>query len=102
MSGVSHHRFHRHIVRQDFVVRVENRASLGEDGLLVNVLFSGQSRVLVVLDHLEIEPAKRKRAEQENEAEANDGASGTAVPFDLAHRSLETGWPVSSSFRAGK
>jgi hypothetical protein len=73
-------------VRQDFVVRVENRASLGEDGLLVNVLFSGQSRVLVVLDHLEIDQAKRKRAEQENEAEANDGASGSAVPFHLAPR----------------
>jgi len=39
-----------------------------------------------VLDHLEIDQAKRKRAEQENEAEANDGASGSAVPFHLAPR----------------
>ena len=86
MSRVRDHRFHRDVVRQDFVVRVENRAALGEYGLLVNVLFSGQSSVLLVLDHLEIDQAKRKRAEQENEAEANDCASGSAVPFHLAPR----------------
>src|SRR5438105_3002961 len=86
MRRVSDYRFHGNVVGEDLVVGVENRAALGEDGLLVNVLLSSQSGVLVVLDHLQIDQAKRKRAEQKNEAEANDCASGSAVPFHLAPR----------------
>jgi hypothetical protein len=64
MSRVSDHGFDRNIVRQDFVISVENRAALGKNGLLVNVFLSREPGVLVVLDHLEIDQAKRKRAEE--------------------------------------
>ena len=57
--------------REDFVVRVEDRSALGEDRLLDDVFFSREPRVLVVLDHLQIDQAKRKEAEEENEAKAD-------------------------------
>src|SRR6266568_7196714 len=81
MSRISDHRFDRNIVRQDFVIGVENRAALGKNGLLVNVFLSSEPGVLVVLDHLEIDQAKRKRAEEQDETETDDGASGSTVPF---------------------
>src|SRR4029077_19605071 len=74
-------RFDRDVVRQDFVVGVEDRAALGEDRLLDDVLFSSQPGVLVVLDHLQVNQAKRKQTEDQNETEADDRASCSAVPF---------------------
>jgi hypothetical protein len=78
--------FDRNIVSEDFIVRVENDSALGKDRLLDNVFFSRKSRVLIVLDHLEIDQAKRKRAEEKNEAEADNGAACSTVPFHLTTR----------------
>ena len=86
MSRVSDDCFNRNVVCEDFVIGVEDRAALGEDRLLDDVLFSSQPGVLLVLDHLEVDQAKRKCAEKQNEAEANEGASCPAVPFHLAPR----------------
>ena len=41
-------------MREDFVIRVENRAAFCVDDLLVDVLFSGKTGILVVLDCLQI------------------------------------------------
>ena len=86
MGRVGDDRFDRDVVRENFVVSVENCAAFGKDRLLNYVLFSGESGVLVVLDHLEVDQAKGKRAEEQNEAEADDCTSCSAVPFHLAPR----------------
>jgi hypothetical protein len=54
--------------------------------LLVNVLLRRDSRVLVVLEHLQVDEAKRKSAKEQNEAEANERATGSAVPLHLPPR----------------
>jgi hypothetical protein len=91
MGGVGHDGFDRNVVGQDFVVGVENGSALGEDWLLDDVFLSREARVLIVLDHLKIDQAKRKEAEKKNEAEADDCASCSAVPFHLEFRGFETG-----------
>jgi hypothetical protein len=86
MGGVRDHRLDRRVVSEDFVIRVQDRAALGEDRLFDDVLLSGEAGVLVVLDHLKVDQAKRKSAEEQNEAEADDGASCSAVPSHLFTR----------------
>jgi hypothetical protein len=63
MSRVGYDRFDRRVVGEDFVIRVKNRAALGKDRLLVDVLLRGEPGVLVVLDHLEIDQSARKETE---------------------------------------
>ena len=89
-------RLDRSVVREDFVVRVENRAALGEDRLLVDVFFRGEPGVLVVLDHLQINQPEGKGAEQRREPEADQRATNPAVPLHLPARLFATGWTASS------
>ena len=86
MGRVSHDRFDGHVVRKDLVVRVENRAALRADDLFVNVFFSGEPGIFVVLDHLQINQAKRKTAEEGDKDETNERATNPAVPLHLAAR----------------
>jgi hypothetical protein len=68
-------------VREDFIVCVENCAALRVNDLFVNVFFSSQPGVLVVLDHLEIDQSKRKTAEEGGEGEARQRATDSAIPL---------------------
>src|SRR5450432_2326769 len=102
MGRIGHHRLDRCVVREHFVVRVQNRATLGVDRLFVDVFFRGESGVLLVFDHLQINKPKRKYAEQHREPEADQRATNPAVPLHLPARLFATGWTASSpSGRAG-
>src|SRR5471032_2928568 len=102
MRRIGHDRLDGGVVRKDFVVRVQNRAALGVDRLFVDVFFSGEFGVLVVLDHLQINEPERKSAEQGREPEANQRATNSAVPLHLPARLFAMGWTASSpSGRAG-
>jgi hypothetical protein len=50
-------------VGQNFIVRIQDRAALGVNHLLVNVFFGSEPGVLVMLDRLEINQAKGKNTE---------------------------------------
>ena len=63
MRRIGHDRLDWRVVGEDFIVRVEDGAALGEDGLFVDVLLSGKPGVFVVLDHLQINEPERKSAE---------------------------------------
>ncbi len=86
MGRIGHDRLDRNVVREDFVVRVENRAALGVDRLFVDVFFSSEPGVFVVLDHLQINEPERKCAEQCREPEADQRATNPAVPLHLPAR----------------
>src|ERR1700682_2865173 len=101
MRRISHDRLDGGVVGKDFVVRVQNRAALGVDRLFVDVLFSSESGILVVLDHLQINEPEGKRAEQRREPETDQRATNPAVPLHLPARLLATGWTASSPSRAG-
>ena len=58
MRGVGHYRLNRNVMREDFVVRIEDCAAFCVDDLLINVLFSRKTRVFVVLDCLQIDSTK--------------------------------------------
>ncbi len=58
MRGVSDYRFHRNVVRENFVVRVENHAALSVNFLLVDVFFSSEAGIFVVLNDLQINQTK--------------------------------------------
>ena len=58
MAGVGHYRFYRDVVRENFLIGVENHAALCVNDLLVNVLFSGKTGVFVVLYRLQINQTK--------------------------------------------
>ena len=88
-------------MREDLVIGVEDRTALGEDRLLVNVLFRGEPGVLVVLDHLEVDEPKRKETEKSGKEKADQRATDPAVPLHLPGRLFETGWTVSST-RGGR
>src|SRR5438874_13832458 len=96
MGRVGHDSFDGHIVREDFVVCVENCAALRINDLFVNVFFSSQPGVLVVLDHLEIDQSKRKTAEDGGEGEARQRATDATVPLHGLADLLATGWIASS------
>ena len=42
-------------MREDFAIRIEDRAAFCVDDLLLNVFFSGKTGVFVVLDCLQID-----------------------------------------------
>jgi hypothetical protein len=42
-------------MREDFVIRIEDRAAFRVDDLLINVLFSGKTGVFVMLDCLQVD-----------------------------------------------
>ena len=54
MRGVRHYRFDRNVVRENFVVRIKDRAAFCVDNLFVNVFLSSKPGVFVVLYHLQI------------------------------------------------
>ena len=58
MRSIGDHGFDRNVVREDLAVRVENRAALCMNDLLVNVFFSSKPGVFVVLYCLQINQAK--------------------------------------------
>ena len=102
MRGVGYYRLDRNVVRENLVVRIENRAALGVDGLLVNMFFSSETGIFVVLDHLQIDQAKRKDAEQPDKSSAYQHATSSAVSIHFASDGLTTGWIASSSVERGR
>ena len=54
--------------------------------LLVDVFLSREPRVLVVLDHLQVDQPEREHAEQPRKSEADERAAGPAVPLHLPAR----------------
>jgi hypothetical protein len=58
-------------VRENFIVRVEDRTPFGVDNLLVNVFFGRQPSILVVLDHLKVNKPKGEGAKERDKREAN-------------------------------
>ena len=96
MRGVGHDRFHRNVVCQNFIVRIQDHAPLAVSHLLVNVLFRSQPGVLVVLDRLQINQATRKDAEQTDKSSTNQNATNSATWIHTARE----GWlPVGSRLR---
>src|SRR6266851_6318657 len=91
----------RNVVSENFVIRIENRAALGVDGLLIDVFFGGEPGVLVVLDHLQVNEAERKKAEQRDEDETNQRAAKSSVPAHGRTCSFTTGWIASSPAEGG-
>ena len=52
MCRVGHEGFHRNVVRENFIVGVQDHAAFGVNQLLVNVFFRSETGVFVVLDCL--------------------------------------------------
>ena len=84
MRCVGHDGFHRNVVRENFIVRVEDHAAFGVNDLLVNVLFRSEPGVFVVLDCLEINQAKRKDAEQADKSSTHQSATSSATWIHVA------------------
>src|ERR1700731_3369849 len=101
MRRIGHDSLDWRVMREDFVVRVEDRAALREDRLLVNVFLRGEPGVLVVLDHLKVNQPEGKEAEQSGKEKTDQRATDPAVPLHLPPRLLATGWTASSG-RAGR
>src|SRR4051812_37506645 len=101
MSRVGDDGLDRRVMGENFVIGVEDRPALGEDGLLVNVLLRGEPGVLVVLDHLEIDEPERKQTEKSGKKKADQRATDPAVPLHLPGRLFETGCTTSST-RGGR
>src|ERR1700682_2425989 len=97
MRRIRHDGLDRRVMGENFVIGVEDRAALGKDRLLVNVFLRGESGILVVLDHLEIDQAERKKAEKSGKKEADQSATDPAVPLHLPARLFVTGWIASST-----
>src|SRR5262252_4609466 len=83
-GGVGHDGFHRNVVRENFVVRIQDDATFGVNDLLVNVCFRSEPGVFVVLDCLEINQAKRKDAEQADKTSAHQSATSSATWIHVA------------------
>src|SRR5438552_2346405 len=96
VSRIGHNRLNWGVVGKDFVIHVQNRTALSVDRLFVDVFFSSESGVLVVLDHLQINEPEGKCTEQYRESEANQRATNPAVPLHLTTRLFATGWMASS------
>src|SRR5436309_15870577 len=93
MRGVCHDCFHRNVVGQNFVVRIQDRAPLGVNHMLVNGLFGSEPGVLVVLDRLEINQAKRKNTEQSDKSSTHQSATSPATWIHVAREGwLPAGW----------
>src|SRR5215471_8196362 len=101
MRSVGHHCLNRNVVREDFVIRIQDRAAFSVDDLLVNVLFSGKTGVFVVFDCLQIDQTKRKNAEQPDKSAAHEYAAGPTVYIHFVPEGLATGWTTSSSAERG-
>src|ERR1043166_2416455 len=99
MAGVGDDRLNRHIVREHFVVRVEDFTALSTDDLFVNVLLSSEPGVFVVLDQLQVNEPERKRAKERDKSKADNDAPKATGPFHLPACSFFTGWIRSSSGR---
>ena len=55
MRGVGHYCLDRNVVREYFVIRIEDRAAFRVDDLLMDVLFSCETGVFVVFNCLQID-----------------------------------------------
>src|SRR6476646_3930512 len=86
MRGVVHDSFHRNVVRENFIVRVQDGAAFGVNYLFVNVCFRSEPRVFVMLDCLKINQAKRKDAEQGDKNTAYQSATSSATWIHVAAR----------------
>src|SRR5215211_1422893 len=79
MRRVGHNSFHRNVVRENFIVRVQDYSAFGVNHLLVNVFFRREPGVFVMLDCLEINQAKRKDAEQADKSSTHQSATSSAT-----------------------
>src|SRR5215472_4837711 len=102
MRGVRHDGLHWNIVRENFIIRVENHPALCVNDLFVNVLFGGKPGVLVVFYCLQINQSKRKNAEKPDETGAHQHATASAIWIHFAVDGLTTGWIASSSDDRGE
>src|SRR4051812_40498929 len=84
MGCVSYDRFHRNVVRENFLVRVKDHAAFGVNDLLVNVRFRSEPCVFVMLDCLQINQPKRKDAEQTDESSTHQSATSSATWIHVA------------------
>src|SRR6478752_7877855 len=84
MGCVSYDRLHRNVVRENFLVRVQDHAAFGVNDLLVNVRFRSEPCVFVVLDCLQINQAKRKDAEQADKSSTHQSAASSATWIHVA------------------
>src|SRR6476659_5542450 len=84
MRCVSYDGFHRNVVREHFIVGVQDHAAFGVDDLLVNVRFRSEPCVFVVLDCLQINQPKRKDAEQADESSTHQSATSSATWIHVA------------------
>src|SRR6478752_4582373 len=84
MGCVSYDRLHRNVVRENFIVRVQDHAAFGVNDLLVNVRFRSEPCVFVVLDCLQINQAKRKDAEQADKSSTHQSAASSATWIHVA------------------
>ena len=55
---VGHYRLNRNVMREYFVIGIEDRATFCVNDLLINVFFSGKPGVFFVLDCLQIDQTK--------------------------------------------
>src|SRR5262245_40343598 len=79
MRGVGHDGFYRNVVRENFIVRVQDDSAFGVNDLLVNVCFRSEPGVFVVLDCLEVDQAKRKDAKQADKSSTHQSATSSAT-----------------------
>src|SRR5262245_12861944 len=93
MRRVRHNCFHRNVLCENLIVRVEDHAAFGVNDLLVNVYFRSQPCVFVVLDCLQIDQAKRKDAKQTDKSSTHQSATSSAIWIHVALKGLR---PVES------
>ena len=71
MGCVRHDRFHRYIAGEDLAGSVCNEAAPSVNRLFVDMFLRGQTRILVVLNQLEINESKRERAKERDKTNAD-------------------------------
>src|SRR5437763_12496447 len=95
MRCVSYDGFDRNVMRENFVVRVQDHAPFGVNDLLVNVRFRSEPCVFVVLECLKINQAKRKDAEKADKSSTHQSATSSATWIHVALKgSLRVGSPL--------
>src|SRR5262249_21766858 len=97
MRRVGHDCFHRNVVRENLIVRIQDDAAFGVNDLLVYMFFCSEPGVFVVLDCLEINQAERKDAEQPDKSSTHQSATTSATWIHVAPKGGSP--PVESPLR---
>src|SRR6266550_747190 len=97
MRGISDDDFDRDVVGENFAIGIGDDTAVGVDRLLVNVFLGRQPGVLVVLNELQINEAKREPAKKKDKTNANKCTPSPTVPSHLPTWSFATGRMAFSS-----